>query len=190
MSFTIPSYLEKAKVHGAKISYTWSKVRKTYNNPVPTNASIRPVGRLSYNAAAALALGIGEWIAWRLDGLSDDKSLFEYLEKGWQTVLKKQPYPKLEGYYDRFDNKPSVAPLYYAQHHLEEALQSYEIQSNGIYLSIVYLKWLAGAVSPSKSAFNSWYTKTVERFTKKFPRKDSDVYGVPVPREELDYGSK
>lgn len=189
---TIPPYIEKANVRGTKISYTWSKAKKEYDNPVPTMASFRLINNLSFNAALALALGIAEWIAWRLDGLSDDKSLFEFIEKGWETELKQEPRPKLEGYADRFDNKPEIGPLYHAQSTLSRILKNYEIKSTGIYQDVIYLKWLAEAVLPSKSAFDAWYKTTVERFNKKFQRAkydksaNYDFYGKPVPREALD----
>lgn len=185
---TIPEHIRASGVAGAPITYKWHGT-DDYNRERPELMS--RFQTTSIRGVLALASGIAEWIAWRLDELSSYHASLQFIEGVWAGQVApeyligwdSEHEPDLEG--------PAERPLY---HTCELLLKVYNRcdadDTGGASRWSVYLTYLARHVlpKPKTKVFDAWLVAALDRMAAAYPRRKSDPLGVPVPREALDIG--
>ncbi|KQP22421.1 hypothetical protein [Pseudorhodoferax sp. Leaf267] len=181
-----PSHVLAAGIIGAPLSYQWHGT-DDYNRERP--ALLAQFEAVSVRGVLALATGIAEWTAWRLDGLSGYRAPLGFIEAAWAANIAPQyviawdweSEPALQG--------PVERPLY----HLCELLVSVLDFSNPRDATSasqwsIYLAFLARHVLPDAQPFDDWLVAALARMQASHPRDRSDPMGSPVPRSDLELG--
>lgn len=185
----VPSYIDRSGIVGLPIQYKWkSHLHMTLADKAPKNIQT-VIQSISCNATFSLSLGIGEWLIWRLHGISNRVVATNcYVEALWASsvddrYLKVQipPQPK-----DQSD--PATGPLYGIEAKLFRAATNASLNHPE------RAKATAGVVSivrytlPDTTAFDDWLKTTLARFGHAFSYDNDIPKGVIVPRKWLDPG--
>jgi hypothetical protein len=186
---SIPKHIEKSAIIGVPISYKWkASYQVVLIDKVPRNL-VKAIHGLSCTATFSLVLGIGEWLLWRLQGMTDYQQVYHYVEALWAATIDEKylkerelPTPK-----DRKED-----PAYGALYGLEEEL--FTVTTNALLNHPERAKTAAGLVTfvrytlPNTDAFDAWLQESLKRFADKFPYDIDNPEGVIVPRRfmELD----
>ncbi len=184
---SIPKHIENSGIVGAPISYEWKTSHQVVlMDKVPKNME-KVIHGLSCKATFSLVLGIGEWLLWRLKGLSKYLQVYYYVEALWASTVDER-YLKEEELPTPKDRKDD--PIYGALYGLESEL--FNVTTNALLNHPERAKTAAGLVTfvrytlPNTEAFDVWLQETIRRLADKFPYDRDNPEGVIVPRSFMN----
>lgn len=181
---TVPDHIRDAGVVGAPVNYQWQGT-DAYNRERP--ALLAAFQSVSIRGTLALATGIAEWVAWRLDGLSDYRAPLDFIEAVWAGNVA--PQYVIEWDWER--EPPLEGPVERPLHHVCELLVSALDYSNPADATSasqwsIYLTFLARHVLPDVEPFDAWFVGVLARLQATNSRDRGDPMGEPVPRSALE----
>jgi hypothetical protein len=188
----IPSYIEAAGVRGSKIEFqaSLSTIDIMYETSVPLVD--RALDQAPQRARLAFAAAVSEWIAWRLDGVSDVTDLLHFAEAMWVANVDYR-YAK-EISHDPPANTRGGEYVAYRTWEKLNALFLLCPKGKGKSRACVQLTLLARFVLPKSkhAALQGWIKFAIgERVSKFWQLKSSSdeskrEQGSPLPREAFD----
>jgi hypothetical protein len=196
MIITIPSYIESAGIVGQPLKYKWS-VAVSENIAEQQSARIENlVDELTFKGILTLSLGVAEWIAWRMDGLSDFKKPLLAIEGLWAAIVDPLYFCDFEPFDIGGSKGPADGPLYDMMDRLSLIFTSYIYNEASITEDVIPLAFLARHVMPDKLPFEEWFKVVLKRMTKVCPLDKNYIdpsrgtydssYEEPLSREILD----
>lgn len=184
---SIPKHIKESGIIAAPIGYKWKASHQVVlMDKVPRNME-RAIHGLSCKATFSMVLGVGEWLLWRLHGLTDYEQVYHYVEALWaatidENYLKEEELPTPK---DKIVN-----PAYGALYGLEEEL--FNVTTDASLNDPERAKSAAGFVSfvrytlPETEAFDSWLQESIRRMADKFPYDKDHPDGVIIPRSFMN----
>lgn len=182
----IPSYIAAAAIAGAPLDYQWKpdqdiEIVSSYSQNIE-----KLVSALALRATLSLALGIGEWMTWRLDGLSTYRQCGLYLEAIWARTVDKAYLKNSKGAIPKDTGDPTVGPLLA----LELAIQGVFVRTTrdgperG--KGVAELVSLVRYTLPGKSEFDNWLRDIIKKLEDSYQISSNGRAGPIVPRAFLD----
>src|SRR3954465_15666223 len=83
----IPSYITKSGICGSPIKYSWRPDQDVQITDKYSKNIERLVDKLSIRASLTLGIGVGEWLMWRLHGISKYERIHQYIEALWARTV-------------------------------------------------------------------------------------------------------
>jgi hypothetical protein len=178
----IPSYITDSGVCGSPVQYSWKadqdvRIRDTYSKNIE-----QTVQKIALRPTLALGIAIGEWMVWRLDGLSPYKRARQYVEALWARTID-ESYLKVDHLEPEKDTgTPTIGPLLALEHALYLMLVNtiYDEPDRG--KSIAQLAALVRYTLTDTAAFDTWLKKTLQVLVKNFETDPDDPGGPILPR--------
>jgi hypothetical protein len=180
----VPSYIQRSGVVGAPVTYKWAGTDAYNRDNVDLLFRFEDI---SIRGVLALAAGISEWIAWRLEGLAPIQSTLQFVEAVWAGDIAPQYTiawdwecePPFEGSTQR--------PLFHTCELLLHVFNHSDRAGAGSASQwAVYLAYLARHVLPTPKRFETWLQAALDRLEMLYPRGEEDPLGEPVPRGALE----
>ncbi|MEW5702959.1 MAG: hypothetical protein AB1792_12120 [Candidatus Zixiibacteriota bacterium] len=183
MALSPPRYIPIAILQKAPVTHSWDDW-----DPYPLVGTQREetmdrLARLSDRAIIAFAIGCAEWVVFRLGNLSTDPTPLDFLEAAWAFEMDKEieSLPESE---DKDWQGPIRGPLDLS---LMTILNTYYTTEEGTAeIEGAFAELVALHVQHDTSYFEAWRKRALQRLSDHYPRKKSDTWGPPVPREVLD----
>ena len=183
---TSPKYIEDAGIKGSPVTYSWKPyqgiaIASTY----PKNFE-KLVRGLTLRATLVLGVGIGEWLRWRLDGLTSYQRCSQYVEALWTRTVSRL-YLKndhLERPEDKGD--PAIGALLALEQGLYNMLVKVSYDEPDRAQSVAELVPLVRYTMKDTSKFDDWLKTVLKRFIDNFKIDDDNRGGDLVPRAFLD----
>jgi len=139
-------------------------------------------------AKLGFAAATTEWIAWRLNNVTDVSGLFQFTEALWAATVDYRYFREREQ--QQPDNNDSVANVLFSAWQNANALYRLCKEEDGHAADCVRLVLLVRLVLPKKSqsAFKSWLEFVLRQRVVQFWRasESGGPHGSPVPREAFD----
>jgi len=181
-----PKYIEDAGILGSPVSYSWKPyqgiaIAATY----PKNVE-KIVRGLTLRATLVLGVGIGEWLRWRLDGLTSYHQCPRYVDALWaRTVnglyLKNDHLERPE---DKGD--PAMGAMLALEQGLYNLLVKVSYDEPERAQSVAELIPLVRYTMKDTLAFDNWLKVLLKRFSDNFKIDEDNRGGSLVPRGFLD----
>lgn len=187
MSLVIPDYVAKSGVADAPVAHGWDDANPDRAYLKPDEMLRKKIDMSSYRGLVALSLGFAEWTAWRLHAYEPDRTLLQFIEAGWASVvdwryLANHPILRWAEW-----RGPVRGPLCAACLLLWDVIRiTRKVQFASP--ESVGLSQLAVHVLPDAKSFKQWRRSAIEGLARAYPRRPEDLLGTPVPREALDPG--
>jgi hypothetical protein len=183
---TIPRYVLDSGVSKQPIAFAWSPYKGvTLVERFPERIA-EIVRRLSLRANFSLAIGIGEWLAWRLDAHSNYPQLAQYIEALWARSVDKaylrinsldtpsDTGDRVQGALTAMEDALYTAFRKATQNHPERGAATAGLVSLVRYTLI------------EAKQFDEWLKATLSRFQEQFSLDPNNRVGSLVPRAFLD----
>jgi hypothetical protein len=197
--FQMPQYIEKIKVTDHEVDFEWVEGDETDYYNRDSQQLTTKIMELSPRARLALAIGIAEWIVWRVNGFSKYQDVTDFVESSWAGVI--DPRYTLE--WTRQGKEflgPVLGPQRIVARHLDKAmLKTWDRQTT--IRNCQYLAFLCHHVWKRRKALKDWLLFAFDRLADLYPISPvtQDYYGTRgktgdepfdfgdvVPREVLD----
>jgi hypothetical protein len=141
---------------------------------------------MSLRASLSLGIGIGEWLLWRLNGLSPYRQSLQYVEALWARTVDYR-YLKTDRLDRPEDNgDPAVGPLLGLEHGLYIMMMDSTLDHPDRGQSVAQLVPLVRYTLTDASPFDKWLQVTLRRFSDNFAFDPQNRGGSFVPRAFLD----
>lgn len=179
-----PPHIQRSSVIGAPITYTWAGTAAYNRENVDLLFRFEDI---SLRGVLAIAAGISEWIAWRLEGLAPTRDTLLFIEAVWAGDIAPEYTIGWDWEREPPFKGPAQRPLFHTCELLLEVFNSCDAAGAGSASQwSVYLTYLARHVLPDSKPFDDWLTATLDRLAKLCPRNDQQPIGDPVPREAVN----
>jgi hypothetical protein len=180
----VPGYIERSGVRGAPVTYEWSAGLDMVIAEKPPANLKKAVDALSVNATYALAVGVAEWLRWRLDGVSARKETARYIEALWaadvdDTYLTGEPEPSGD------EDEAANGALCGAEALVSTATNYARANHPNRGKSTAGLAAFVRHTLPDPKPFDAWLKETLTRFAQTYPYNRKNP-GPIVPRAFLD----
>ena len=179
-------YIENSGVVSEPISYKWEPMLHMELAEKPPRNVKNAVEDVACNATFTFALGVAEWLWWRLSRLTTRVDARLYIEALWAASVDrrylKKKRPEQAG--DRSD--PANGALCGAEVLLSVATTDARMNHPDRGKSFAKLTTVVRYTMPDTKPFDAWLKTTLDRFAKAFPYDAAKPGGPIVPRVFLD----
>lgn len=181
----IPRYIENAAVVDAPILFDWGRAQQE-DVLLDQPRLMSRLNETTYRGVLAFALGVVEWVSWRLVKYIPDQTPFHFIEASWASLidwryLRSLDVPDWENELD----EPIGAPLTLAFQLLIRvhvaARRVKPVSQHAAPLSELPLKLM-----PNPEPYKEWRRDAIARLVQRCPKDEQNWLGSPVPREVLD----
>jgi len=181
-----PSYIAESGVCGSPLKYSWKpdqdvRIRDTYSKNIE-----QIVLKTALRPSLAIGIAVGEWMIWRLEGVSPYKRAGKYVEALWARTVD-ELYLKVDHLEPEKDvGDPAVGPLLALEHTLYLMLvnTTYDEPDRG--KSVAQLAALVRYTLTDTSQFDSWLKRILQLLNKTFALDSENPGGPILPRAFLD----
>lgn len=181
-----PAYINASGVIGAAPTYEWTPHKGTeLIEKTPKNIS-DAVMQMSLRANFTLAIGVAEWIMWRLDSAAVYPQLALYINALWARTIDKS-YLKVNSLDTPKDaSDPKTGPLIEMEDALYTAFRKSTQNHPERGMAVAGLVSLVRYTLPTTEGFDNWLRRTLARFIEHFRLDPETRAGCLVPRAFLD----
>jgi hypothetical protein len=183
---SMPKYIKNAGIIAKPIEYKWEPDldMKLYMR-VSRNLMTLMDG-LSCEATFTAGIGIGEWLLWRLEGLSTYAQVYLYCDALWARTVNKRYLKVICMDVPDDDGEPISGPLYALENKLFAVATDAVSNDPERPKSIAELVMLVRYTLPNPEPFDAWLKTTISRLSKVFPYNKDNPHTAIVPRKFLD----
>jgi hypothetical protein len=179
-------YIEEAAISGADVTYRWKVHQGTELIESFSKNIASTVMELSLRANFALAIGVAEWIVWRLDSPSRYPQLTLYVNSLWARTVDKA-YLKVNCLdTPPRDGNPAIEPMIATEDALYTAFRKSTQNHPERGAAVAGLVSLVRYTLPDAGKLDDWLRQTLGRFAEHFRFDPVNRPGTIVPRAFLD----
>jgi len=191
MSLAIPQYLIVSNVQDPSIRFEWDDWKHLpAKDVIDRDLSVR-LETISQRAILAMMCGTAEWIVYRFGRLSNDPTLWRYMEGAWAMTIDVRYCGYGSGHWwgenstKKWDG-PIERPIADAIVRLQTAIQQLYWEGTDPGRRAGLIATLARYVMTEPAPYNRWLDQVIRRFESLYPRTIEDQLGEVVPRQAID----
>jgi len=170
-----PTWINFGGADRGQLRYLWDDARVDDDFTEDASAVLSAALKMSARARMVLAVGLYEWIVWRLDGLHTREEPRQVLEAAWCAIVD----PRYLAYFDLARTEwvgPVEGPLWCAMAYLRHGLpRGYDLEGD-LYDAMELLYLLAMHVAPKPGSVQGWLAPILDRLVQNYPVQPEDDY--------------
>jgi hypothetical protein len=185
--FELTRHLTGSGAKTPEIRFEWDDWNTEAVEERPDDPLVEGLRRVSDRAILALAIGMAEWVAYRFEPLTDDRTPWQFLGAVWAAGVDwrylSETWDSQTGEEDW--SGPVRGALKASMMAIDEVVYSARLGGN-VTNGARWVSNIATHVLPTAEPFREWRDRTLERLAVLYPRHEDDLIGEVVPREVLD----